>query len=203
LLASAWANRGNALIRLEPPQADPARQAARQALSLCRASQSENAAAASIAFRARHVWCQSLAQLLTEPAEQGRRESLLTEATDAVDEGMALARHWEVCGDQQFRVAAAELFRFGVRVYQTYQPHFLTEFLLENLDPARSAGAFIDNVPMHATAVHALWHSLRELQRDGFKTLNTPAFGQMLASLEELRVTEGRLAQLRQAGVSA
>ncbi len=86
LLASAWANRGIALIRLEPPQADPARQAARQALSLCGASQAENAAAASVAFRARHVWCQALAQLLTEPAEQGRRESLLTEATDAVDE---------------------------------------------------------------------------------------------------------------------
>ena len=50
---------------------------------------------------------------------------------------MKLARHWEARGEGRFHDLAGELFRFGARVYQMHQPHFLSEFLLENLDPLR------------------------------------------------------------------
>ena len=136
--------------------------------------------------------------LTSENSTASIRAEFLTEATDAVDEGMALARHWETSGDPQFRAAATDLFRFGCRVYQTYQPHFLTEFLLENLDPAQSPGAFTDNHQMQSSALNAIWHSLRELQQGGFKAISTPRFEKVLAQLQGLRIAGDRLAELRQ-----
>jgi len=198
LLAGAWVNRANALIRFNPPDAHAARAAAREALGLTVTGEQTDASLAATGFQARHVLCQSLAHLLknadaTEPA----RGEFLTEATDAVDTGMGLARYWEAHGNQLFRPAANELFRFGCRIYQIYQPHFLTEFLLENLDPTQSADATGTNPAWHASAAEALWYMLGELHRDGFKTMNTPQFEKMLAQLSELRITNARLAELR------
>ena len=199
LLAGAWFNRANALIQLQPPQAEAARAATKPALSLCAGIEIENVAAAEISLQARHVLCQALAQLLGDPdAVATQRDVWLAEATDAVDSGMALARHWEAQGVRQFRAAAADLFRFGCRVYQIHQPHFLTEFLLENLDPAQSPDA-LRTAELHASAAEALWRSLAALHRDGFKTMNTPQFETMLEQLRELRITGERLAELNRA----
>lgn len=198
LLAGAWVNRANALIRISPPDARSARAAAREALALTAPHEHTDAGLAAFGFQARHVLCQSLAQLLGHPESTiTARTEFLTEATDAVDAGMALARHWEARGTQQFRPAANELFRFGCRVYQIYQPHFLTEFLLENLDPTQSTTAIATNAAWHSSAAEALWHLLAELHRDGFKSINTPQFEKILAQLSELRITGERLAELR------
>ena len=200
LLAAACLNHGNALIQLSPPEAENARTAVKEALQLCRPSEPHDVAVAGIGFKARHILCQALAHLLAGrelPAIQ--RDELLIEATEAVDEGLALARHWEARGAIQFRSQAADLFRFGCRVYQTHQPHFLPEFLLENLDPACSGGAFAGNLQMHTSAMDALWHSLAEFQRDGFKAMNTPRFAEMLERLREMRIANERLEELRHA----
>lgn len=198
LLANAGMNRANALIRLTPPQPATARAALRHALELLVAPEKTAAAAAAISFRARHIWCQALAlELSTKETTLAAQEELLAEAADTVDAGMALARHWETRGANEFREPAAELFHFGCRVYQTHQAHFLTEFLLENLDPACSKGAFTTNLQMHGRAREALWRALGALQREGFKTVNTPRFDAFLEQLRELRVTDERLAELR------
>jgi len=198
LLAGAWMNLGNALIQRAPPDASLARDAARAALNLCRPVEPNEVGVAEIGLKARHILCQALAQLLAgDNLVSAQRDELLTEATDAVDEGMALARAWELRGAKQFRSPVAELFRFGCRVYQIHHPHFLAEFLLENLDPARSDGAFASNLQMHTSAMDALWHSLAEFQREGFKAVNTPHFAGILEQLRELRITEERLAKLR------
>jgi hypothetical protein len=123
---------------------------------------------------------------------------LVAEAADAVDEGLRLVRHWEAAGAECFRALAVDLFRFGSRVYQTRQPHFLTEFLLENLDPGQSPGALAGNPEMHAEAMRALWLELGQIQRDGFKALNTPGFERLLERMRALRLAEARLAELRE-----
>lgn len=204
LLAGAWVNRANALIRLDPPEARSARAAAREALALTAPHEQTDVGLAASGFQARHVLCQSLAQLLSHPeSTAAERTEFLTDATDAVDSGMALARHWETRGTQQFRPAANELFRFGCRIYQIHQPHFLTEFLLENLDPAQSANAIATNAAWHASAAEVLWQQLAELHRAGFKSIHSPQFEKILTQLSELRITGERLAALRATHQSA
>jgi tetratricopeptide (TPR) repeat protein len=200
LLAGALMNHANALIQHSLPEADKAIASVKEALKLCRDTERGDAMVAEIAFKARHILCRTLADQLTRNGlAADHRGALLAEASDIVDEGMALARDWEARGVTRFRPLATDLFRFGCRVYQTHQPHFLTEFLLENLDPALSDGAFTNSLLMHASARDALWRSLGEFQRDGFKAINTPRFTELLAHLRELRVTEARLTQLCQA----
>ena len=200
LLAGAWMNLANALVQLSPPEADDARKATNEALKLCRPTEPNDPSVAEVGFKARHILCQALARLLTEDGlPPTQRDALVAEAAEAVDDGMALARQWEARGANQFRSQAADLFHFGCRVYQTHQPHFLTEFLLENLDPARSDGAFANDLQMHSSARDALWHSLAAFQREGFKAVNTPRFAAMLERLRELRITNERLEELRRA----
>jgi hypothetical protein len=74
------------------------------------------------------------------------------EATDAVDDGLALIRRWEQKGVAGFRMLAADLFRFGSRVYLIYQPQFLQEFLDENLDPAASSAGYVEDKDIRAAA---------------------------------------------------
>jgi hypothetical protein len=200
LLAGAWLNRGNALIRQAPPAFPAAHAAAKAALTLTAPREQTDPSTAELAFKARHVLCQALAGLLASP-ESGAtaRDEFLAEATDTVDHGMALARHWQARGETRFTAAMTELFRFGCRAYQLHQPHFLTEFLLENLDPTHSPDALTANAELHANAMESLWHSLVELQRDGFKTINTPQHEKMLAQLRELRITGARLSELSRA----
>lgn len=200
LLAGAWANRSNALIRLDPPDLPAARTAAKEALKLTAAWERTEAAGAELTFKALHVLCQALAGLLVSPEFSAEnRDEFLAEATDTVDQGLALARHWQARGETRFAAATGELFRFGCKAYQLYQPHFLTEFLLENLDPAHTPDALTTNPALHANALEALWHSLAKLQRDGFKAMNTPLYGKMLEQLRDLRVTGARLSELSRA----
>lgn len=201
LLASAWFNHANTLIQFNPPQAEIARAAAHEALKVIAVIDSHDATAADIGFRSRHVLCQALAHLLAEKNDvaQSARDVWWHEATDAVDSGMALARQWETRGTEQFRDAATALFRFGCRVYQLHQPHFLTEFLLENLDPEHSPDALRADTALHASAAEALWQRLAELHRNGFQKLSTPEFQKTLAQLREVRLTHERLHELQRA----
>lgn len=123
--------------------------------------------AARLALSARHALCQANAQLLAAPglASDASRE-LVSEATDAVDEGLALARSWEQRGHESLRGLAYDLVRFGARVYSIYQPHFLHEFIVENLDPAQSSGNYVGSPEMRAAALESLWLSFQTHTRD-------------------------------------
>jgi tetratricopeptide (TPR) repeat protein len=200
ILAGAWMNRGNTLLRVTPPAAFDARGAASSALMLVAEHEAREVIAAEIGFKARHIRCQAIAQILPVAGDAWEApDQLVADATDTVDEGLALARQWELRGETRFRPLACELFRFGARVYQQHQPHFLVEFLVESLDPEQSPGAPSDLREMHTAAAEALWQALRDLQQEGFKTLHTPRFEELLAQLKELRIAEGRLAELRRA----
>lgn len=197
ILACALMNRGNAVLRLTPPLPARARESAEEALALIAGAEEEDLLAAETGLKARHILCRAIAFQLADRTTAMVPEDLVAAATDAVDDGMKLARHWEARGEPRFRDLAAELFRFGACAYQMHQSHFLTEFLLENLDPSESSDAFPADPKMHATAGEAIARAFAGIQRDGFQALNTPRFDRFLKTLRQLRATEARLGELR------
>jgi len=199
VLASALANRGNALLRLEPPSAVLARESAEHALAFTAGDEERDLLAAETGLKARHILCRAVAAQLADPTGTIAAEDLVAAATDAVDDGMKLARHWEARGERRFRDLARELFRFGARAYQMHQSHFLTEFLLENLDPSHSQDAFPIDAKMHLAADEALACAVAEIQRDGFQSLNTPHFDRFVKTYRQLGVTKRRLDELQHA----
>lgn len=145
-----------------------ARTAALRALAHIDTAQVEgDAQIAEVAIKARYVLCRALAMSL--PGE-GRADASANDTvhlvTDAVDEGLAIARRWEQKGVDRFRGLAADLLRFGTRVYAKYQPHFLNEFVTENLDPALSSGAYVGSSEVRVARLEALWLSFSRAARD-------------------------------------
>jgi tetratricopeptide (TPR) repeat protein len=199
LQAGALTNLAGAILDIGQ-SAPEAQQLAQQALALIGETEKSNLVAAGAGFKARHVLCRAIAA----GSSDGHLISpdAITAATDVVDEGLALARHWQRQGEGDFHAIAEDLFRFGCRIYQFGQPTFLVEFILENLDPERAEGVLPLNSDTHVAAVAALWNALKEVQRIGFQSLSTPCFDQMLDNLRQLSVTEERLKQLRQAALA-
>jgi hypothetical protein len=197
VLASALANRGNALLRVESSSAVAARESAEQALALTTGDEERDLLAAETGLKARHILCRAVAAQLSDRTGTIASEDLVAAATDAVDDGMKLARLWEARGERRFRDLARDLFRFGARAYQMHQSHFLTEFLLDNLDPCHSTDAFPVDPGMHAAANEAIAEAFSELQHDGFRSLNTPHFDRFLKTLRGLLCTQTRLGELR------
>jgi len=153
LLAVVWMNLANLQASEATIISDlAAREAARRALALVRAHEIGDAAAALTGLKARHVLCQVVARRLSV---QGEGETVMDdvhEATDLADEGLGLVREWERRGIDQFRNLASDLFRFGARVYASYQPHFLDEFISEQLDPQQSAYSYVQSREMQNAA---------------------------------------------------
>jgi tetratricopeptide (TPR) repeat protein len=198
VIGAAWMNRGNTLLQLDASrEAHAAHECARHALAHLAAAERNDGVAAEAGFKARHVLCRAiahqLADLATPSADHG---TLLDEATDAVDAGMALGRDWETRGETRFRPLISELFRFGCRAYQAHQPRFLTEFLIENLEAARK-NTGPESRMMHTAAIDAIWRDLGRLLRNGFGAVNTPEFAQMLEQLKALRIAEEKLIEFR------
>jgi hypothetical protein len=154
LLAVVWMNLASVLAAHGTGDAaERARAAAAQAIGLVAATEGEDVAAAEVGLKARHALCRTVAQRLSapEPGPQTMPDDV-HEATDAVDDGLALIRRWEQKGERRFRIVACDLFRFGSRVYLVYQPQFLQEFLDENLDPAASSADYVQDSEIRAAA---------------------------------------------------
>ncbi len=135
LLAAIWMNLANVLAASDADDSPArAREAARHAISLVADTENSDAAAAEVGLKSRHVVCQAVAAALSAAPATHTLPDDVHEATDAVDEGLALARHWERQGVTRFRDVSIDLFRFGSLVYRLYQPQFLEEFLSDNGD---------------------------------------------------------------------
>jgi hypothetical protein len=199
VLACALMNRANVLLRLTPSTPDLARKSAEQALALVAGAEEQEILAAETGLKARHVLCRAIASQLADGTGPIAPEDLIAAATDAVDDGMKLARHWEARGERRFHDLAVELFRFGACAYQMHQSHFLSEFLLEYLEPCQSRDAFPADPKMHAAAGEAIARAFAEIQHDGFRSLSTPRFDRFLETLRQLRITQTRLGELRRA----
>lgn len=198
LLAAAWTNRGNVLLDFAKPDALEARRAAHQALETLAQRETQEPTLAEIALKARHILCRAIAHLLADSESPMTAADLIQEATDAVEGGLALTRNPDSFVHPELSGLQDDLFRFGARIYQKYQPHFLTEFLLEHLEPKRDPDSVV-SAQTHRAILETLWRATAELQREGFAKLNTPRFERLLRDLADLRVVEEKLNQLRAA----
>jgi len=197
-LAAAWMNLANALLLFTPPRAADARSAAQTSLVLTGEQDSSDQIIADIALKARRVQCDALGHLLVIASTQrAPTQPLADEAADAVDQGLALVRHWEFHGVQHFRPTAARLYRFGARLSLIHQPHFLAEFLLESIDPTRAPGALTGDTELHAFAAEFIPHALATLRATSLIGL-APAQAQRLhEAVRDLESAQARLSELR------
>ncbi|HEX7796712.1 MAG TPA: hypothetical protein VF456_20260 [Vicinamibacterales bacterium] len=154
LLAVVWMNLATVRAAEATTASDSAaRDAARRTIALVAQREWEEASAAEAGLKARHVLCQTIARRLSSrvPGDATMPEDV-HDATDLVDEGLMIVRHWEQRGRTHFRDLAADLFRFGGRVYGGYQPHFLSEFVRENIDPRRSSRDYVESAEISGVA---------------------------------------------------
>ncbi len=196
LLMCALLNRGQSSLHGDPPDAGATRRDASQSIEIAEEMEKQELMAAEIGLQARHLLGRSLVQLQQRPEGW---EDWVSTCTDAVDEGLALARLWASRDIDRLDPLAFDLFRFGGLLYRLYQPHFLAEYLLDNLDPERSPGAMADRVEMHHIATEALWSAVEDLKAHA-KEANDQ--GKWLAILNELQATEQRLTQIREEALS-
>jgi tetratricopeptide (TPR) repeat protein len=194
-LTGAWTNLSHALLTAPPGvmRSDPLERAcvaARNALHFVRETEQAHAAFAEMSLRARRALVTALGERLVAAGTDGRSiESLASEASDAIDDGLALAREWESRGVGQFRPLALRLFRMGAQLYQLHQPHFLGEFVLENL----ACPAFAGDAEFRAAADAAIEQALFAVNRPQLLVAGTPDAEKLLATAQSLRAARDHL----------
>lgn len=117
---------------------------------------------------------------------------IAAEATDAIEEGLALTREFESQGNAALRPLASRLFRLGAQIYRVHQPHFVAEFVLETLS-APTLGADAD---FRATAGEALADTLADLNRPQLFMAGTEDSDRRREIAQSLRDAQERLSTL-------
>jgi hypothetical protein len=197
LLAGAWGNLAGALMSSGEENADGIRLAAHKALALVEFSEKTDAVSAEVSLKVRHLLCRLVVKDIAD--QKPLSNPVIEEATDAVEEALALARIWKLRGETGFDKLAREIFRFGCRIYENGQPHFLGEFLMECLSPEGFDAAWLLDEETAGAAQAAIWEALGKLQLEGFRLVATPHFESFLSNIQELRRVEERLKQVRSA----
>ena len=193
-LAGAQANLAQLLIESElPDRWMRASAAVATALELTARHEQQRAGFADIGLKARRALCQIIGQWLFAADDAGRQAKLIASASDAVDTGMMLARHWESLGVTHFRPLTERLFRFGTAFYQRHQVHFIADFVCENLDPSVSHDAITTHPELLVIACEALTsarHDLRAnytiVSHDAASERRLQALGQIESALARL-----------------
>ena len=154
LTAVVWMNLANVRAIEGTAESDhAARKAAEHSISLVAEREREDPGAAQVGLSARMVLCQTIVRRLSTVAPGDRTTpDEVHDATDLVDEGLSVVRFWEQRGLSGFRPIGADLFRFGARLYMHFQPHFLAEFVRENLDPEQSSLEYVESAEMQGVA---------------------------------------------------
>jgi hypothetical protein len=197
-LAGAELNLANALlVAAESSALERARTAANRALALVTVDEATSIPLTDLGLKARRALCDALGHLLFAAAtDEAAIHLLATEASDAVDTGLALARRWENHGVPYFRPLAARLFRFGAQLYQLHQPHFLAEFLLENLDPASAPAAWTASAEFQEIALTSIARARQELARRPMLNVDTTTIAKLLETSRHLAQAEKRISEL-------
>lgn len=162
---------------------------ARAALALVVAVERADPVDADLALKARRVWCDALGQQLVF-ASRAQQDALASEAADLVDDALAVVRYWTTRGESAFAELAVRFFRFGTELYRQHQPHFLVEFIEENL---RAAPAQTDE--MRVVAHLALEQALADGSAPALLTLDDPVAERALHTREAITRAYAQLAQ--------
>jgi tetratricopeptide (TPR) repeat protein len=198
-LVAAWMNQANALLDSTlPDHLVQARSAARESLALVTAEETADLVMADLGLKARRAQCDAIGQLLVANTTGLSTDALAAEAGDAVDAGLALIRHWERQGLTCFRPLAVRFFHFGTQLYRLHQPHFLAEFVLENLDPAHSPGAMPGIEALHPIATNAMATALDGLRERRLILTDDAESSRLLRTWQDLQAVRTRLTVLRE-----
>jgi tetratricopeptide (TPR) repeat protein len=183
-LAGTLLNRANLLLDLG--RLDAACGVAREALARSLPHERAHLIDADLALKARRALADALGQLLV--VRHADQEEFARQASDTVDDALAVIRHWSVQADAALRLLAMRFFRFGVQLYRFHQPHFLAEFIEENLPPAD--GEF------RTIALEAIDAALADDKNSGrIFTIGDPASERRRQTLHDLGALRTRLAQ--------
>lgn len=187
-LAGAYLNRANALLATD---LGAARLSARAALDQIADAAPNHVAATHANLCARRTLLSILGRELAlagrdaTPARDTAR--LLNEASDLIDDGLALVRVWEARHSEAFRPAAAQLFHAGAILYASLQPHFLPEFLEENQRLTSTLPAVVQDMLTRARRAAQdrcrLAGSMEPLSRAVATLADLSAFADRLATL--------------------
>jgi tetratricopeptide (TPR) repeat protein len=202
-LCNALLNRGRHALQVvgdtECTAAD-----ARRVLELVTPHERNHPSPAELGLQARHLLSHALLAWLDESRQgPGLAEDWMSDATDAVEEGLAVERHWEQQGFDGLRPLACELFQVGLHIYRVCQPHFFADFLVESMDPEMSPGAPFVDPNFQAAAARALRQTVNETaQRAASATLDPQQVEKQQRILLTLRKADHRLAELQQSVAS-
>lgn len=156
----------------------------RDALILAMPVEQDEPVDGDLALKTRRVLADALGQLLAAPG--ANQDALAHEASDLVDDALTLVRHWEERGEKSFQTLAQRFFHYGAQLYRLHQPHFLAEFIQENLR--------MHDREFRATALAAIDAALADRPREGeFLTIGDPASERRRQTWQELAVLRGRL----------
>jgi len=181
-LVGTLVNRANLLLDLG--QFPAATDAAHDALILAVPYEQDEIVDADLGLKSRRVLADALGQLLVAPG--ANQAALAREASDLVDDALALIRHWAARGETSFQPLAQRFFHYGTQLYRLHQPHFLAEFIQENIG--------LDDRALRATALAAIDAALQDRPRDGeFLTIGDPASERRRQAWQELSTLRTRL----------
>ena len=166
------------------------------ALNLAAEHELERAAFAEIGLKSRRILCEIIGQWLIETHDPQRQQQLIATASDAVDTGLTLARRWASSDDTAFRSLAVRLFRFGTAFYRRHQPHFLADFVLENIDPEHTSDAYREHPEFHAIARDSLTASLLDLRSQFPVVAQDPSSDRRLQTVHAIQSALNRLSEL-------
>lgn len=193
-LAGAWLNLADALLGGAMPELGTrAADAACAAMNLVASREGSDPAFADLGLKARRALVEAIGHLLVAAGSDvivcG---DLAAAASDAIDDGLALARRWETRGDGlTLRPLAVRLFRFGAELYRLHQPQFLVEFLLENLVPP----AFADDGEFRQIAEEALAAALTEVSRPRILRVGDEESEKIVGLVRELAAAQRQIAR--------
>lgn len=195
-LAAAWMNQANVLLAID--EDDRAADAARESVALAAPAERQHPALADVSLKARRARCEAIGRILYRSSRRHEpTDALADEASDLVDDGLALARHWESQGVPHFRPTATRLYAFGAQLYRIHLPDFLAEFLLEHIDPDQSPGALPSSPELHFIAADTLAQAKLDLESRQQVFLDNPHTVRLLDRLRTFREASARLADLR------
>lgn len=203
-LCNATLNRGRHSLQVHDDTEATAADA-RKVLELLGPHEQNHPAPAEMALQARHLLAHALVAWLDSSRKgPGIAEDWIGDATDTVEEALAMERYWEQNGVEALRPLASDLFELGLHVYRVCQPHFFADFLIESMDPEMSPGAPFTDPRFQGAAARGLQAAVNEVaQRAASSTLEPAEMEKQQKILHMLKAADQRLSELQRAHQSA
>jgi len=169
----------------KPDRLAEAEKVASEAIEVLVDDEKKHPMAAEVALNARQAFCQAVCTQLSANKDDDP-EKHYSNATDTVDDTLELIRFWEDKKVPNFRNIARRMFRLGTQLYAAQQPHFLAEFILENIASEAVAETFGKDPEMLALGVSALRHAIQVLEQQ-MESYQGAQKEEALRLLEELK----------------